>query len=84
MTLWQQILSDYGDACYFMSFEELADEYDTTEMGIGNAVAAIKRRGALCATFEYADGSEMKLRMRKNVKKKKAQRRPKKKNCGCH
>lgn len=60
-TLWQTILSDYGSECYLLSFSELADEYGTTERAIGRAMAALKRRRALCATIEYSDGRELRL-----------------------
>jgi len=80
MTLWQEILADYGDACYSMSFEFLASEYSTTEMAIGKAMGAIERRGAMCGTLEYADGSERRLKMRPLPKK----RRKRTGGCGCH
>ena len=79
MTLWQEILSDYGDACYFMSFADLADEYNTTERAVGKAMTAIRRRGAMCGTLEYADGRKLKLKMRAT---RKIPRRVKR-SCGC-
>lgn len=81
MTLWQEILIDYGDSCYFMTFEELADEYGTTPQAAGRAIQAIRRRGAMCGTVEYADGREISLSMKKaqQAKRKKVHKR----NCGC-
>lgn len=80
MTLWQEILLDHGDACYRLSFEDLADEYNTTEMAIGNAIAAIKRRNAMCGSVEYANGDLLSL---KKMVRKKRQPKRKRQPCGC-
>jgi hypothetical protein len=54
VALWQEILTDYGDACYFMSFSELAEEYGTTERSAYQAIAAIGRKGAICGSVIIA------------------------------
>jgi hypothetical protein len=80
--LWIRILSDYGQACYKHSYIDLAEEYNTTEMGIGKAIAAIERRAAMCGTVEYADGSLRVLKTK--TQKRRSKPRRKKRACGCH
>lgn len=88
MTLWQEILSSkYSDSCFYTSFSELADEFNTTEAAIGKAVKALKRRRAMCLNVEYADGTETKVRPQPFSKKSKLARsrlkRLRRTPCGC-
>ncbi len=76
MALWQEILSIYGDSCFSMSFEDLADEFGTTPSAIGKSIAAIEDRRSACGRIFYSDGSSKILS--KKVKKKKRHC-----ECGC-
>jgi len=80
MRLFQRILSDYGDSCYFLSFDDLADEYGTTPRAIGRAIQALRRRRAFCGSLEYANGDVVEIKM--NSKKKKTKKR-RANSCGC-
>lgn len=82
MPLWKKIDRAYGGACFRTSFWEMARRFRTTEMAVGRAILALKRRGGACLKIDYADGrsKEMKKRARRRtVKRYRARRR----RCSC-